>query len=255
MTRELMPSTAAGDADPKPLVRVDGVSFAYGRQRVLAGVSLEIRAGELWFVLGANGVGKTTFVRMLLGLVEPASGSVSIDAALGRDRIGFVPQRCDWNRNMPTTVHEFVRLGLVGTSVDKQTAGEHLRQALEIVGLSGMESRRYWSLSDGLRQRASIARALIRRPLLLLLDEPTNGLDPATEEGVMHLLDRLNREAGLALLFVTHDVELAARYATHVALFHAGTVTSGQRDTVLNQENLRRVYGTDVEVHSIGGHR
>lgn len=236
-------------------MRVDRATFGYGRRRVLDDVSLVIGAGELWFLLGANGVGKTTFVRMVLGLIEPRSGSVSIETSLGRDRIGFVPQRCDWNRSMPTTVREFVYLGLVGTSVDRRVARQRLRQVLEVVGLAGLEKRPYWSLSDGLRQRATIARALIRQPSLLLLDEPTSGLDPATEEGVMRLLVRLNREEGLTLLLVTHDVELAARYATHVALFHGGTVTSGLRDQVLSQENLRRVYGTDVEIHSIGGHR
>jgi zinc transport system ATP-binding protein len=245
----------AGRKIGEAMVRADAVSFAYGRRRVLDGVSLEIRAGEFWCLLGTNGVGKTTFVRMILGLIEPKAGRVALDPGLGRDRIGFVPQRCDWNRNMPTTVREFVRLGLVGVAMGDVPSAERLREALAIVDLSGMEKRDYWSLSDGLRQRAVIARALIRQPHLLLLDEPTNGLDPATEEGVMKLLARLNREDGLTVLLVTHDVELAARHASHVALFHAGTVTSGSRDSVLNQANLRRVYGTDVEIHSVGGHR
>jgi ABC-type cobalamin/Fe3+-siderophores transport system ATPase subunit len=111
-----------------------------------------------------------------------------------------------------------------------------------------MAGRDYWSLSGGQRQRALLARAVVRRPGLLILDEPTNGLDLSTEDAFLRLLADLNREEHLTLFFVTHDIAIAARYATHLALFRSGSVESGPREQVLNPATLERVYGVGVEV-------
>jgi ABC-type Mn2+/Zn2+ transport system ATPase subunit len=156
---------------------------------------------------------------------------------------------------MPTTVREFVGLGFVGTGVARRERADRLRTALATVGLSGMERSDFWSLSGGQQQRASIARALVRAPQLLLLDEPTSALDPATEEEVLQLLARLNAEQRLTLLFVTHDIEIAAHHASHVALFRRGRILTGPREEILTSANLRDVYGAGLHLHgSIGGH-
>jgi ABC-type Mn2+/Zn2+ transport system ATPase subunit len=155
---------------------------------------------------------------------------------------------------MPTTVQEFVRLGLVGSGASRSGREQRLTEALETVGLAQMRQRDYGALSGGQRQRALIARGLVRRPRLLLLDEPTNGLDPAVEEGVLKLLVELNRTNGLTLLFVTHDLALASRHATHVALFHGGKVLSGPSADMLNETSIRRVFGANVDSHHLGGH-
>jgi ABC-type Mn2+/Zn2+ transport system ATPase subunit len=228
------------------MLRTDDLAVGYRAQRVLEHVSMEIRAGEFWFLLGANGAGKTTLLRVVLGLLAPLAGRLWLHPALAGGQIAFVPQQCDWNETIPTTVREFVSLGLVGTRVPRHGRTERLREALSTVGLHGMERRDFWSLSGGMRQRALIARALVRDPQLLILDEPTNNLDPATEEGVLRLLEKVNRERGLTLLFVTHDVGIAARYATHVALFHGGVVETGRREEILDEAKLRRAYGVNV---------
>ncbi|MDE2484654.1 MAG: ABC transporter ATP-binding protein, partial [candidate division NC10 bacterium] len=148
-----------------------------------------------------------------------------------------------------TTVREFVILGLVGTRLGtKKEEMERLEWALYKVGLEGMARRNYWSLSGGQQQRALVARALVRRPDLLILDEPTNGLDLSTEDAFLRLLAGLNREEHLTLFFVTHDIAIAARYATHLALFRSGSVESGPREQLLNRDVLERVYGVGVEV-------
>jgi ABC-type Mn2+/Zn2+ transport system ATPase subunit len=237
----------------EPLLRTEDLAVGYGAHRVLEHVSVEIRAGELWFLLGANGAGKTSLLRVILGLLPPQAGRLWLHPTLVGGQIGFVPQQSDWNETMPTTVREFVSLGLVGTAVPRAGRAERLQEALITVGLDGMGRRDFWSLSGGMRQRALIARALIRDPQLLVLDEPTNNLDPATEEGVLRLLEKVNAERGLTLLFVTHDVSIAARHATDVALFHGGRVESGKRADVLTDENLRRVYGIHVLAASSGG--
>jgi ABC-type Mn2+/Zn2+ transport system ATPase subunit len=242
------------EAPGRAVLRVSDVNLSYGGRRVLEDVHLEVCSGDFWFLLGTNGVGKTSLVRLVLGLILPDSGSVWLDPSYGRPGLGYVPQRCEWNPHMPTTVAEFVRLGFVGSGASRREREQRLAGALETVGLAGIERRDYGALSGGQRQRALIARALVRQPQLLLLDEPTNGLDPAVEEDLLRLLVNLNSAMHLTLLFVTHDLALASRHATHVALFHNGKIVSGPSAQMLNEENLRRVFGASVDSRHLGGH-
>jgi ABC-type cobalamin/Fe3+-siderophores transport system ATPase subunit len=111
-----------------------------------------------------------------------------------------------------------------------------------------MADRDYWALSGGQRQKALVARALVRRPQVLLLDEPTKGLDLATEEAVMEALADLNQKEGLTPVFVTHDLTLAARYGSHIALFYNGCVHPGPASTNMNPQELQRTFGVPVAV-------
>jgi ABC-type Mn2+/Zn2+ transport system ATPase subunit len=237
--------------DHEVIVKTTGLRLGYGRRVVLAHVDFQMRPGEFWFFLGPNGEGKTTLLRAILGMLRPQAGQLWIHPELGqRERIGFVPQRCDINPTLPTTVREFVLLGLVGIDTDRREAAARLGWALEKVGLGGLQGKDYWSLSGGQRQRGLVARALVRRPSILILDEPTNGLDVAAEDAVLRFLAELNREEQQTLLFVTHNLAIAARYATHIALFHAGEVVSGPRQEVLNRQTLECIYGVAVEISS-----
>jgi ABC-type Mn2+/Zn2+ transport system ATPase subunit len=239
----------------KVLLSASELSLAYGRRTVLQEVNLALCPGEFWFFLGPNGEGKTTLLRAILGMLPPRSGQLWIDPKLGRrDRIGFVPQRCDINPTLPTTVREFTLLGLVGIAASPHERRERLGWALDKVGLGGLEEKDYWALSGGQRQRALVARALVRRPSVLILDEPTNGLDLAAEDTLLRFLAGLNQQEQLTILFVTHNIAIAARYATHLAFFHAGTVLAGSREEVLNRHTLAHAYGIDVEIsHSSVG--
>jgi ABC-type Mn2+/Zn2+ transport system ATPase subunit len=237
--------------DHEVIVKTAGLRLGYGQHVVLAHVDFQMRAGEFWFFLGPNGEGKTTLLRAILGMIRRQAGQLWVHPELGqRQRIGFVPQRCNINPTLPTTVREFVLLGLVGIHADWGDEAVRLGWALEKVGLGGLEGKDYWSLSGGQRQRALVARALVRRPSVLMLDEPTNGLDVAAEDAVLRLLADLHRKEHQTLLFVTHNLAIAARYATHIALFHAGEVVSGPRQEVLNRQSLERIYGVAVEISS-----
>lgn len=231
------------------VLKATGLTVGYARRTVLESVTVECRKGEFWFFIGPNGSGKTTLIRAILGILRPWGGQLWLHPELARrEGIGFVPQRCDLNPALPTTVREFVVLGLAGLRLGAKEEAERLDWALHEVGLEGMAKRDYWSLSGGQRQRALVARALVRRPNLLILDEPTNGLDLSTEDSFLRLLADLNRREHLTLFFVTHDIAIAARYATHLAFFYSGSVESGPREQALNRAVLERVYGVGVEV-------
>ena len=139
-------------------------------------------------------------------------------------------------------------MGFVGLRVNNAERRQRLTWTLEKVGLLGLEGKSYWSLSGGQRQRALVARALARRPTLLVLDEPTNNLDLPTENALLRLLATLNHTAQQTILFVTHNVELATRYATHVGLLHSGQMLAGPRETILTSSNLARIYGGETLV-------
>ena len=231
------------------LVKTEGLSVSYGKRTILRDVRLDIRVGDFWFLLGPNGQGKTTLLRCILGLLKPQSGSLWISPELqGRQRIGFVPQRCDLNPTLPTTVREFVLLGLVGIRAKRVECEKRLAWALEKVGLGAKGASSYWSLSGGQRQRALVARALVRRPRLLILDEPTNGLDLTTEESLLGFLAELNEKENITLLFVTHDLTIAARHGSHFALFHDLTVTAGPGPEVLVGNHLEETFGLPVDI-------
>jgi ABC-type Mn2+/Zn2+ transport system ATPase subunit len=225
------------------------VALGYGRRTILAALDLEIHRGDFWFCLGPNGEGKTTLLRALLGDLQPRHGQLWWHPDMAqRQRIGFVPQRCDLNPALPTTIREFVLLGTVGTQIRRREYAERLEWALTKVGLQDMGWRSYWELSGGQRQRALIARALVRQPGLLLLDEPTNGLDLPTADALLQLLVELNRREQVTLFFVTHDIALAARYASHTLLLHRGRAVAGPVQEILTPPHLERIYGLTVEV-------
>lgn len=244
-------------------INAENLSLGYGRKTVLRGIHWTVQTGEFWFLLGPNGHGKSTLLKALLGLLKPLDGTLTMAESL-RDhtRVGFVPQRCDLNPTLPSTVREFVSLGLVGLRVCRADREDRVNWALSQVGLPDKRLHSYWSLSGGQRQRALLARALVRRPTLLILDEPTNGLDLTTEDSLLVSLARLNREEGITILFVTHDLPIAARYASHAALFAEGTMRCGSRHEMLVTNLLTRTYGLPVSAVddgtgalSIGVHR
>lgn len=231
------------------LVQATGLTLGYARRTVLQDLNLSIRAAEFWFCLGLNGAGKSTLVRALIGLQYPQAGQLWHHPQLaGLQGVGFVPQQCGLNPTLTTTVQEFVSLGAVGTAQSRRERRANQHWALRRVGLEALARRDYWSLSGGQQQRALVARALVRRPRLLVLDEPTSGFDPPTTEAFMHFLATLNREEGVALFCVTHDLPLVVRYATHLALLGHGQALTGAAACMLTPTVLSRVYGMPITV-------
>ncbi len=231
------------------VVSASGVALCYGRRAIIDGVSFSIRAGDFWSFIGPNGSGKTTLVRGILGLLGLRAGTfVRHEELEGGRRVGFVPQRGEIAGALPMTVRELVLLGTVRSGLGRRDARAALDRALARVGHAERRREDYSSLSGGQRQRALVARALVRMPRLLILDEPTAGLDVATTDGLLRFLEDLHAREGLTIVLVTHDLEVAARYATHLGVFEGGRVIAGPRAEVLEPTRLESIFGVRIDV-------
>lgn len=192
------------------MIKAENLSFSYTgvRPYVLDGITLAIRRGEYVSVVGDNGCGKSTLMRLILGFLKPTRGSVVLEAG----RIGYVPQKNDAaNAGFPITVYEMLdsyrRLLKIR---DKNV----IRESLGLVGLSGITNRLMGSLSGGQSQKAFIARALMGSPELLILDEPSTGVDPDSQREVYRLLKSLNTEKGMTIVSVEHNLDAAIANST-----------------------------------------
>ncbi len=247
---------------PDAVLRIDGVAAGYRGREVLADLSLTCAAGELLGVLGANGCGKTTLVRVAAGLVRPTRGSVAIggDDARRLDRrelarrVALLAQ--DGGPLFPISALEAVLLGRHPWQPAFAFEGDEdlalARRALAEVGAAELEERDVATLSGGERQRVLLARALCQGGALLLCDEPTSHLDLRHQAGVFRLLRQL-ADGGRAVLVVTHDVELAAQACDRLAFLRPpgdgpALVALGAPADVLTPEVLRATYGIDADV-------
>ena len=206
---------ALEDGARVPVVSVSGVRFAYGRgPAVLDGIDLVVERGEFVGVAGPNGGGKTTLMRLIVGLDRPAAGRVELfgsppEQSHRRSRVGYLPQRATLGLDAPITVRELVTAGrspLRGLLWPRGAKDRRaIDEAIERVGLSATAGSTLQTLSGGQRQRAFIAKLLAGDPELLILDEPTAGVDAPAQEALAALLDRLRRELGVTILYVSHE--------------------------------------------------
>ena len=232
-----------------PIVDVAEATFAYGRNVILESVEMQIHDSEFWCFIGPNGEGKTTLIKALLGALRPKRGLIRLRPDFARrTRIGFVPQNCDLNPTVPTTIQSFVIQGTAGLPVGESKLKQRVQKSLEEMGIQHIRDRSIWKVSGGQRQRAMVARALVRDPLLMIVDEPTAGLDLAASSGLLKTITELNRQHGITVIFVTHDLQLAGHHASHVAVFKNRRVTCGPVAKALTGENLGNAFGVPTEV-------
>ena len=226
------------------LLRLSKASFGYEGRAVLREVDLAIDSARFLGIVGPNGGGKSTLFRGCLGLIPPLSGRVE----RGTKRLGYVPQRESLDPDFPLRVEEVVHMGAYGrltgwralASADRRLAQE----CLERVGLADKGRARFSALSGGQRQRALIARALMVRPELLLLDEPTSGVDRGAQRRILDLLLDLNRREKIAVLLVSHQLQMVRDAVDEVLWVEGGKVAHGDVATLLSPENLDRLYDT-----------
>ena len=217
-------------------VRLEGVSFAYGRgPAVLRDVDLEVEQGEFVAVAGPNGGGKTTLLRLALGLERPTHGRVLLfgepaHRSSKRACIGYLAQRSSIRLHAPATVRDVVEAGRVPLRLLGRMSPDDRRavdEAIERVGLSHLAKRPMRRLSGGQQQRAFIAKALAARPRLLVLDEPTTGVDVEAQEALADLLRRLHAELGVTILYVSHEFGAVEEFVDRLVLVRERIVFDG----------------------------
>lgn len=217
-----------------------GSGLACGRlvggplRAVLAGVALAVRPGESWFVLGGNGAGKTTLVQTLLGLLPPLAGTLVPPCGGDRSALGYVPQEPRSELPLPLAVGEWVASALPD-ALPRGEATARAAEALAALGMAAHADADLRRLSLGQRRRVHIARALARQPRLLVLDEPGANLDARALAQLCADLDALRRARGTALVHVAHDLAVARRFASHVALVGDGVVAAGRAEDFASQ--------------------
>jgi len=244
-----------------PLIEARELRFSYGPGTpALDGVNFSVQEGAFLGLIGPNGGGKTTLLKLILGLLAPQSGTMKVlgrdPRGLGADRrlLGYVPQDTGVRKHFPATVLDVVLMGTYSSLGLFRRPGAAERaealKAIEQVGMAGLEERPAGDLSGGQQQRVAIARALVARPKLLLLDEPTSGLDTGGQAQLFGLLDRLRKDRQLTVVMVSHDVTALAHYTEQLACLNR-TLHWHDRSELISEEVLRKVYACELDAFFI----
>ena len=202
------------------LITCENLTLGYEGKAILSGLNFSVNSGDYLCIVGENGSGKSTLLKTLLHLQSPMSGSIILGDDLKINEIGYLPQQTAVQRDFPASVLEIVRSGCLNrsglrpfyTRQEKQLALDNM----ERLGITHLAKRCYREHSRGQQQRVLLARALGATQKMLVLDEPVTGLDPKAQTELYELIAKLNRQDGITILMVSHDMEAAVKYASHV---------------------------------------
>jgi zinc transport system ATP-binding protein len=236
------------------LVEIDRLSYAYSGNLVLDNISFTIDEGDILGIIGPNGAGKTTLFSCMLGLLDDYTGTIKI---LGEDikkknskvfkSIGYIQQKKTIEQNFPATVEEIVSLGI---TIRDKTSKEKIDLALETVGLFAQKDRRVSELSGGQQQRVLIAKAMVNNPKLLILDEPVTGIDLEMQNKFYSLLEKLNQENKITIIWASHDLDAVNRFATSVACINRSMFFHGKTYEFFENPELLKAYSeSSMQAH------
>jgi zinc/manganese transport system ATP-binding protein len=241
-------------------IRLRDASLSYGSRMLWQGLDLEVAPGEFLAVLGPNGSGKTSLLKVLLGLSDLTGGSIEVSGERprrGSSAVGYVPQQKGFDADLGVRGRDLVELGLFGHRYGlprrSRPARERVDAAIESVGASAYADRPIGRLSGGEQQRLRIAQALLGDPSVLLCDEPLLSLDLAHQHAVVELLDARRLEANTAVVFVTHEINPVMPIVDRVLYLVNGRWAVGTPDEVMTSERLSELYGTEVDVLRVRG--
>jgi len=222
------------------LIEAKNVCLGYDGVDVVTGLSFEVNRGDYLSVVGENGSGKSTLIKALLGLKRCSSGHLHFLEGLKQNQIGYLPQQTPVQKDFPASVYEVVLSGTLGkknlfgiySKNDKKLALDNMAT----LGILDLKNKCYRNLSGGQQQRVLLARALCATESLLLLDEPVTGLDPVATEEMYELLYHLNRDHGITIITVSHDIRSSLRYSTHMLHLRGTQLYFGKTEDYLSSE-------------------
>jgi len=241
----------------KIIVSVNNLSYSYGNNQVLKDINFDIHSGDYVGIIGPNGGGKTTLVKLILGILQPQTGNISI---LGKplanfsewSKVGFVAQRAtSFDPKFPVTVFDVVAMGLASkkglfyglTNTDKKA----IDKSLDSVQMLDFKNQLIGNLSGGQQQRVFIARSIVSDPEIIILDEPTAGVDIRSQEEFYKILKRLNQELGITLVLVSHDIDVITNEVTELLCVNQKLVYHGTPKGFTSGKHSDELYSKSVK--------
>lgn len=233
----------------RPLLTLKSCEIGYATRRLTQPITCDIPEGACVGVIGSNGSGKTTFVKTILGLVEPVKGSYTWPT---NPSFGYVPQENRLNPLFPLTVTDLLKMGYFPALPRFRSTGSEFNSAaarvMDILEITPLKKRLVRELSGGQRQRALIARALITRPRVLILDEPLNSLDYAFKQKLWGLLTELRKKENMSIVLIEHDLNRVINHVDWMMLLGPSGTLYGPRQDVMDEANLSDVFQTPVQI-------
>jgi len=237
------------------LLKISNLSFGYNQNKVLANISFSITQGEYVGIIGPNGGGKTTLMKLILGILKPQEGEILINGTKISNfnnwrQIGYVPQKVSQSTiSFPATVQEIVESSVKINKKpwEKLTGFEtrSLEKAIEISDIEHLLNRQIHDLSGGERQRVFLARSLATQPKILILDEPTVGVDAATQDKFYEFLKHLNKNHKITILFVSHDLPVVSKQTSRVLCLNHQLFEDQDPKDLLHTDFMEKVYGNN----------
>jgi zinc transport system ATP-binding protein len=246
-------------------LQVDNLCVKADNRHLIENITFSVEEGKIIAIIGPNGAGKTTLIKAILGLIPYETGTVSLFGRPFKNnhsdiKVGYVPQRLEFDRTIPLTASEL--LGFTVPPVytvpflKRKGASEHIDGLLKIVGAQSLAQRSIGSLSGGELQRVMIAKAIVNDPKILFLDEPASGVDIEGQERFHDLVKRLNKEKGLTVILISHDLNVVYRYADNVLCMNRKLICTGSPEETLTDDVIKSMYGEmmGAYIHSCHEH-
>jgi ABC-type Mn/Zn transport systems, ATPase component len=222
------------------LIKCNNAALAYENKVVISELNFGVSEGNYLCIVGENGSGKSTLMKGLLGLKAPSSGEILLGDELKISEIGYLPQQTEVQKDFPASVYEVVLSGRLNScgfrpffnKIDKKIALENM----EKLGIVNLKTKCYRELSGGQQQRVLLARALCATKKLLILDEPVAGLDPIVTNELYQLVDKINKEEKITIIMVSHDIQSAVRYASHILHLRGKQLYFGTKEDYISSD-------------------